>query len=209
MGTRSLTCVVQEGEFKVAQYCQWDGYPEGQGRTIYNFLKEISDKIGKFKILVSGITEITEEELRVLWVECGAESDNEWVDKDTSKEMKRRWPHFQRDLGANILYHIMAGDIEKVQKHESFASDSLFCEWCYVLDLDNDALEVYEGFIKKPHEGERFSHLFKEVEHRGDQYYPVKLVCKFPFYELPETFEEFALAIHLSMQENRREKAEN
>lgn len=31
MGTRNLTCVVLDGEFKVAQYGQWDGYPEGSG----------------------------------------------------------------------------------------------------------------------------------------------------------------------------------
>ena len=38
MGTRNLTCVFVNGEYKVAQYCQWDGYPSGQGLTILNFL---------------------------------------------------------------------------------------------------------------------------------------------------------------------------
>ena len=40
MGTRNLTLVKdKEGKTKVAQYGQWDGYPEGQGSTILNFIK--------------------------------------------------------------------------------------------------------------------------------------------------------------------------
>jgi hypothetical protein len=41
MGTRNLTCVVIDGQFKVAQYCQWDGYPSGQGATVYKFCKTL------------------------------------------------------------------------------------------------------------------------------------------------------------------------
>lgn len=40
MGTRNLTCVVVDGEMKVAQYGQWDGYPEGQGATCCEFIQE-------------------------------------------------------------------------------------------------------------------------------------------------------------------------
>ena len=40
MGTRNLTMVIdQEGEVKVAQYGQWDGYPSGVGVGIVSFLK--------------------------------------------------------------------------------------------------------------------------------------------------------------------------
>jgi hypothetical protein len=39
MGTRNLTRVICDGKTKVAQYGQWDGYPEGQGKTVLNFLR--------------------------------------------------------------------------------------------------------------------------------------------------------------------------
>ena len=31
MGTRNLTIVYYDGDYRVAQYGQWDGYPEGAG----------------------------------------------------------------------------------------------------------------------------------------------------------------------------------
>lgn len=37
MGTRNLTMVMVDGVYKVAQYGQWDGYPSGQGITVFIF----------------------------------------------------------------------------------------------------------------------------------------------------------------------------
>lgn len=39
MGTRGLTMVICDGETKVAQYGQWDHYPEGNGITCLEFTK--------------------------------------------------------------------------------------------------------------------------------------------------------------------------
>ena len=49
MGTRHLICVVKDGEFKVAQYGQWDGYFSGQGQNILNFLRDDSFNLSHFK----------------------------------------------------------------------------------------------------------------------------------------------------------------
>lgn len=38
MGTRNLTVVINNGKPCIAQYGQWDGYPQGQGYTIFDFL---------------------------------------------------------------------------------------------------------------------------------------------------------------------------
>ena len=40
MGTRNITSVILNGEQKVCQYCQWDGYPTWAGARILEFLKD-------------------------------------------------------------------------------------------------------------------------------------------------------------------------
>ena len=42
MGTRNLTVVVKDEQVRVAQYGQWDGYPEVTGRGILKILREIN-----------------------------------------------------------------------------------------------------------------------------------------------------------------------
>ena len=38
MGTRHLICAHKDGKYPIAQYGQWDGYPEGQGVDVLSFL---------------------------------------------------------------------------------------------------------------------------------------------------------------------------
>lgn len=40
MGTRNLTMVKYNGEIKVAQYGQYDGYPSGQGLTALRLCRD-------------------------------------------------------------------------------------------------------------------------------------------------------------------------
>ena len=188
MGTRNLTCVVADGEFKVAQYGQWDGYPSGQGATVYRFLKANADRLDEFKALVSSLPVVTDADLENRWVECGKDPDSGWATIAVSSLFGERYPHLSRDCGAFVLELILAGEVDCVKLEQSFAASSLFCEWAYVLDLDRNVLEVYEGFVKEPHEGQRFSSLPRDEE---EEYYPIKLLREFPFAELPATVEEY------------------
>ena len=70
MGTRHLICVVKNGEYKVAQYGQWDGQPSGQGADILNFLKNEMDR-AKFNNQIEALSFATEEELEQMWIEAG------------------------------------------------------------------------------------------------------------------------------------------
>lgn len=71
----------------------------------------------------------------------------------------------------------------------NFVADSLFCEYAYVIDLDKNTFEVYEGFIKTPlSEEDRFC--FLQERRRDETYYPVKLVKSYALNSLPSE-EEF------------------
>ena len=42
MGTRSLTKVIEDGQILVNMYRQFDGYPSGHGRELFNFLENMT-----------------------------------------------------------------------------------------------------------------------------------------------------------------------
>ena len=41
MGTRHFVGVIADGKYKIAQYGQFDGYIEGQGATVLEFLSNM------------------------------------------------------------------------------------------------------------------------------------------------------------------------
>lgn len=167
MGTRHLTAVIYKNEVKVAQYGQWDGYPEGQGQNVLKFTKE--EDLEKFKEQLEKISFFTKEEIEEL---------NKKSDPFEGRE------YLSRNTGSDILYEIQKGNVDKLVNSINFAADSLFCEWAYVIDLDNNFLEVYKGFNKSElDESERFYYLSEKSE---DGYQPVKLNVKFDISKLPD-----------------------
>jgi len=173
MGTRNLTCVVLNGEYKVAQYGQWDGYPSGHGCVALRFLQGMDR--ASFVAKVAAARWISQEELTALG--------------DTWKKT-----HFQlsRDNGADILRMIAnAEDGIALANKLDFAADSLFCEWAYVIDLDKNTFEVFEGFNEQPlAEDERFAFLNDKAER---EYKPIRHLHTFSLDVLPS--EEEFLAI--------------
>lgn len=208
MGTRNLTMVKDEnGELKVAQYGQWDGFPEGQGATILRFIsdKNCFDMLKealpycKFYNRCHDIDDFVEayDELAPKW-------SNEH-DKRTA-EMVSWFDFFQsRDIGGDILQHIAITDREKLPKghngyiylfddHE-FGQDSLMCEWAYMVDLQTNKFMVFEGFNQdKSKEHEMFVTNQEEVDERFSyadyRYYGIVLVKEYDLDNLP-TEEQF------------------
>lgn len=185
MGTRNLTCVVLGGEYKVAQYGQWDGYPSGQGLTALRFCREMDKEVFITKLV----------DLRFLSDEDADAINAELKSDHSLMNEGKKYGHLSRDRGAEILdivYKAAPGSI-KLQDQLHFAADSLFCEYAYVVDFDKNTFEVFRGFNKTPlAEGERFAFLDGKAdqEHRADKYTPVKLIHTFDLAALP-TDEEF------------------
>lgn len=189
MGTRHLICVVKDNEYKVAQYGQWDGYPSGQGLDILRFLKfEYNEE--KFKEGMSLIKFGTPDELNQQWVNCGANPNDEWVSFEISKIHASKYPENSRDTGSKILEIVQSVKDSLVLKNSlEFAKDSLFCEYGYVIDLDKNVFEIYEGFSRNPLDknerfffnGEKLQTNYKEEY----EYYPIRFVKSYPLDKLP------------------------
>lgn len=186
MGTRHLIAVQLNGEYRVAQYGQWDGYPSGQGVRVLEFLRTAN--LHAFAEKVAAAQWLADDEANAAWVECGAHPDSDMVSLDVANRHSARYPERSRDTGAKILPLIMeypAGI--KLRDSLSFAADSLFCEWAYVIDLDTKKLEVFKGFNHSPLDpAERFAKLpQRENASDGTEYHPVRKVAEFDLGDLP------------------------
>ena len=185
MGTRNLTCVQKDGELVVAKYCQWDGYPKGQGKIIIDFIAKKFDK----KLFISklaNVKTISEKKLKSLWEKCGANSNSEFVSLDVSDKFAKQYPHLHRDMGGTVLAFIQDSDGEVLlQNDKEFAKDSLFCEYAYVLNLDTDSLDICNGFQKENPADSIFynSKKYRPTKKKGDGsvYYPIGFLMSIPF----------------------------
>jgi hypothetical protein len=51
---------------------------------------------------------------------------------------------------------VVEHDVNVFKDSTNFLYDGVFCEWGYLINLDDDTLEVYKGFNKDPNEAGRF-----------------------------------------------------
>ena len=117
MGTRNLVAVFSDGEYKIAQYGQWDGYPSGQGLTVLNF---ISDK--------NNIENLKKNLPKCRFFDKNNEKDKKFIDDyeknapqwsnepDLRTPEQKRWfqTYISRDLGGKILYNVANSNDDEI-----------------------------------------------------------------------------------------------
>ena len=180
MGTRNLTAVFVDGEYKVAQYGQWDGYPEGQGMTCLtfarNFLVNKADREA-FADKLRACSWITQEEI---------DNINNQIRSDGIKKWALIWPELSRDTGAEILELVAKSENGlKLQNNIEFAADSLFCEWAWVIDLDAGTFEGYRGFNQTTDLTPEDRFYFLVAKQKGE-YNAITLAAKWSLDDLPD-----------------------
>jgi hypothetical protein len=140
MGTRNLTVVRNlEGTTKIAQYGQWDGYPQYSGIKALEFLR---DKTNRNNLLVElqQVEFITDEECDKIY---NSFDNTDWQNKD----FLNAYPGLHRDTGVDIL-EIVANTMNTIKTIDNteFAKDSLFCEGIYEVDFStNSFISRYNG----------------------------------------------------------------
>lgn len=184
MGTRNLTMVISDGKTRIAQYGQWDGYPDGQGVNALDFL--LTADLKKFKKQLKRcafIDDKKEKEIKKFQKELGCPEG--YMTQKQAKLFYNEYPYISRDTGAKILemiYHAKGKNNIWLYDSTEFAYDSLFCEWAYVIDFDKNVFEVYKGFNKKPNTKKD---RFYNKEKKKDDYSPVKLIKSYSLDTLP------------------------
>lgn len=198
MGTRNLSAAVIDGEYRVAKYCQWDGYPSGVGVDILNALTtydlvELKNRIKKNSAFISN------EKTILLYEDLGIFSDSGFISYEDSKRFSKKYPLLDRDTNLSDVFaqHMKINEDQPIYTKNSidFAKDSLFCEWAYVVDFDKNTFEVYEGFNTDTPltEADRFYIANEEdfyTSFDGTKYQPVRLAHSWSLDDLPSK-EEF------------------
>lgn len=184
MGTRHLIAVSTGNDYPIAQYGQWDGYPDGQGIDVLDFCVNLNDETFRkgFELGMlhtKDVKELTEGEFKT--IEETIEADPNWT---------VNYPQLSRDAGAKILNYVYEARNSTtpipVKRYLEFAADSLFCEWAYVIDMKHRRLEVYKGFNKNPlDKNERFYGIVDKENIGGAEYQPVRFLVAYDFDKLP------------------------
>ena len=178
--------IIKNRKPKLAQYNQFDGYPDHFGKNLLIQLKTIDldtlqEQIDKIRFA----GEKKSNQIMAFY---------EKIKSNTPKSVDdiffEKYPLMHRNTGPELLDNIMKLDKIVFAKNSSdFAGDSLFCEWAYIIDLDKETFETFKGFNKEPlNQQERF---FK-YQDKNAEYKPVRLSLSYDLDNLP-TVEDYLL----------------
>lgn len=177
MGTRGLYGVRKNGVDKCT-YNHWDSYPSGLGSDVVKFCANNTvENLNKFFdniILVLENSIPTETQIK----ECQKAG---YVDLSVSTQSNEDWYCLLRNLQGNFKeYQKCIDSNSKIYMTDGidFIQDSLFCEYAYIINLDDEVLEFYEGFQEEPQVGNRYG------TKKDGGYYPCKLALTIPLEEI-------------------------
>lgn len=193
MGTRHLIAVQVDGKYPVAQYGQWDGYPDGQGVRVLRFLRD-EMREDTFKRKVRALREVD-----AAWklAQFPLAKSLEDVSREDKARFFQRHPQLTRDAGSKVLGMIQSGDEGlPIETEITFAGESLYCEWAYVIDFDARTFEAFKGVNKDVLDpAERFASqpVGSYVPRDGVPYQQVKHVHTWSLDDLPS--DEIFLAV--------------
>jgi hypothetical protein len=135
MGTRHLILLYHSGRIVVAQYGGHDGYPSYAGHQMMDdlsnarYIRRLRTNISLFHHLEPNI---------------------DYRDWNAS--------YIDESAGLEVLDNIAYAEAGKPILHSfllDFADEGGMCEWCYLIDLDVDVLEIYYGVRMDSRRGAR------------------------------------------------------
>ncbi len=199
MGTRGIHGFLLNGKLKIS-YNQFDMYPGGTGATLCDELRELSlDDVraaAKRIRLIKGTRPPSEANRKryaeIADMNVSGQSDADWycLLRNCHGTIKpwvegiSELSYYDYDKREQVTREISdPKPVGHMLDAADFPADSLFCEWGYVINLDDGLFEVYEGFQKTLHDSGRFASPTKADD---SDYYPIKLVATFALDNLPD-----------------------
>ena len=191
MGTRGLVGIrwtdPKKGEKWNGCYNHLDSYPSYLGQHVVDFASKLTpEQIETMKKNAQKIVWIKNEskkpslnqlkKLQKVEFDIGCENLKQLQGLGINSGMECDWYWTLRDTqGVETLEWILKG-IPYLIEYKGFLKSSLFCEYAYILDLDRQVLEFYEGYQreygpkkKDSHQDERGFYTYGECKKVGEK----------------------------------------
>jgi hypothetical protein len=190
MGTRGAVGVKLDGKYYVT-YNHFDSYPSGLGKEVVEFCQKVVKTHGGIELFCQNMKRVN---LVKQSVKASKEMQKKYAgycDESVSSQDSADWYCLLRHLqGSSILHEIFAGKVQHMIDSFSFLKDSLFCEYAYIVNLDDKVLEFYEGFNKE--KGKSGPLPIKQIADKrvskdcDAKYYPVRYVGSVKLEDIEE-----------------------
>lgn len=176
MGTRGLWGFFKDGVTK-ATYNHYDSYPSALGVTIADFVK--AHPVIEMEAIFNNIQMIDSEKAPTS--EDIIKYSKFYDGRVNGGSVEDFYALLRESQGDPEAYG--SGELDIMIDSISFIQDSLFCEWAYIINLDDKCLEVYKGFRHTPPKNSRYYD--KDISTKRE-YYPCDIIKSIPFDEVTE-----------------------
>lgn len=173
MSTRGATGFRIKGQDKVT-YNHCDSYPSGLGQAVLDAIGNIAwddpavrKNIEDIRVVNEG-SKPTPEDVKALEVYTNMSVSNRSTDD---------WYCIMREMQGDLLAYLSVG---VMTNGLAFLRDSLFCEYAYIVNVDEGTLEFYVGFNKDRNAAGRYAALAPENE----EYAGVRLAQTIPIADI-------------------------
>lgn len=154
-------------------YNHSDSYPSCLGVSILKQAKGFAKDLEKTKQRVSKLVLVKENDKATPeHVDRTAKYHNLAVGSQSARDYYCLLRNAQGDLDKYL-------EVELMIDSSGFLADSLYCEWAYIINLDEGVLEVYKGFNRAANGKGRYAKL------QTYEYYGVTLEKTYPLSKLP------------------------
>ncbi len=190
MSTRGAVYITKGKDILAGTYNHYDSYPDGLGLDILRILTK--ENIENIRNNISKVIMHTKDEiLEKCFNSAGGKDEYSKSSIDMRNNIYRavcEGMNIQEYDGESLIRMIVDGEVNEILGDTTFVSDSVFCEYAYVIDLEKNTFEVYYGFNKHPLDvNERFKYMedIQPKENKTRRYYPCRLVVAFDLNNLP------------------------
>ena len=193
MGTKGFLGIRRNGQNHIT-YSHFDSYPDALGFDVMDAVDALLIDRPSFQRKADDLKPVsgspTAQDIKHL---------EPWTDLSVSKQSTADWYCLLRGTQGDLAAILDAGCYMDVSDQPL---DSLRCKWGYLVNLDDDVIEVFRGFQKEKHDKGRFA----SSEPTKEGYYPVALIGTIPFTDIAADVEAARVAL-LEMCDQEDEEA--